>query len=191
MFSLNGVPATEVRAALLPAAREIVDAVVTAVRLQGREVDWFDEGFEWNLRRGLLDAVERWFGDSRPSSDAELHFGLGRAQARAGRSSEELMGVYRIAGQTAWRSATEIGAPKSVPAEDLYLLGETGFAYVDELSAHVAAGVAEEQAHRSGVWHLRRNGLVRLLPLEPPTARDVLRAAARVAGVELGEAVAF
>ena len=57
------------------------------------------EALERNLRLGLTDAVDRWFEPSRASPAPDLHFALGRAQARSGRGLDELMGFYRIAGQ--------------------------------------------------------------------------------------------
>ena len=126
-----------------------------------------------------------------PSADTGLHFELGRAQARAARSLDELMGFYRIAGQTAWRRLTEVGAAEGIEPEFLYRLAETGFGYVEELSTQAAAGYAEEHSHRSGATHSRRSELLRMLLREPKPDRDVLEHAARAAGVELSSTLAF
>ncbi len=168
----------------------IVEAAITAIRDQapgGHSA----EALEKNLRVGLTEAVDRWFSVATPSADTGLHFELGRAQARAARSLDELMGFYRIAGQTAWRRLTEVGAAQGIEPEFLYRLAETGFGYVEELSTQAAAGYAEEHSHRSGATHSRRSELLRLLLREPKLDRDALEPAARAAGVELSSALAF
>lgn len=168
----------------------IVEAAITAIRDQARG-GHSAEALERNLRIGLTEAVDRWFSVATPSADTSLHFELGRAQARAARSLDELMGFYRIAGQTAWRRLTEVGAAQGIEPEFLYRLAETGFGYVDELSTQAAAGYAEEHSHRSGATHSRRSELLRMLLREPKLERDVLEPAARAAGVELSSTVAF
>jgi hypothetical protein len=197
LIPINEIGAVEpelpaaLRAALQPAIPGIVDAAIAAIRTQGVEHGATESGLERNVRVGLTDACDRWFGSVPPTSDTELHYALGRAQARSGRSLDELMRIYRIAGQTAWRSLTEIGAAKGVAPEDLYQLAETGFGYVDELSTQAAAGYAEEQTYRSGASQSRRNELVRLLLREPQADQEVLRTAAETVGVELTSALAF
>ena len=167
-----------------------MEAAITAIRAQapaGRSA----EALENNLRIGLTEAVDRWFSVATPSADTGLHFELGRAQARAALSLDELMGFYRIAGQTAWRRLTEVGAAEGIEPEFLYRLAETGFGYVEELSTQAAAGYAEEHSHRSGATHSRRSELLRMLLREPKPDRDVLEHAARAAGVELSSTLAF
>lgn len=180
----------ELREALLPAVSTIVDAAVSAIRSHGPPLGRSEQGLERNLRVGLTDAVDRWFGSTPVSGGGELHFALGRAQARAGRSLDELMRIYTIAGQTAWRRLTEVGTAQGIPPEDLYLLAETGFGYVEELSTQAAAGFAEEQSHRSGASHTRRSELVRLLLSEPQPEPGVLLAQARAVGIELSATLA-
>lgn len=89
-----------------------------------------------------------------------------------------------------WRRLTEVAVAEGVGPEDLYLLAETGFGCVDELSSQAAAGFADEQSHRSGASHFRRGELLRLLLRDPAPEIDVLRDAARAAGTELSATVA-
>ena len=179
------------RAALTPAVPLIVEAAIAAIGSQAQGSGHAADALERNLRIGLTDAVDRWFATTNPSADTDLHFELGRAQARAARSLDELMGFYRIAGQTAWRRLTQVGAAQGIEPRYLYRLAETGFGYVEELSTQAAAGYADEQSHRSGATHSRRNELLRLLLREPKLDRDVLEVAARAAGIELGSMLAF
>lgn len=183
----------ELRAALLPAVPTIVEAAIAAIRSRGPALGRSEEALERNLRLGLTDAVDRWFDGAPAASEMELdlHFALGRAQARAGRSLDELMGFYRIAAQTMWRRLTDLGAERGIAPSDLYRLAETGFGCVDEISTHAAAGFADEQSHRSGTSHSRRSELVRLLLKQPQPHEDVLRAAAHAVGLELGATLAL
>jgi hypothetical protein len=102
-------PPAELRAALMPAVPMIVDAAIAAIRGHDPELDHSQDALERNLRRGLTDAVDRWFETASPDAGSDLHFALGRAQARAGRSLDELMSFYRIAAQTMWRRLAEVG----------------------------------------------------------------------------------
>jgi hypothetical protein len=168
----------------MPAVPLIVEAAIAAIRSRGADPGPSEHALERNLRLGLTDAVDRWF-ETAPSTDGELHFALGRSQARAGRSLDELMSFYRIAGQTMWRRLTEVGAAAGIGPRHLYRLAETGFGCVDELSTQAAAGFAEEQSHRTGASQSRRSELVRLLLHEPAPALEVLEAAAHAVGIEL------
>ena len=175
----------------MPGVPAIVEAAIAEIRSRDAAPAHSQEALERNLRLGLTDAVDRWFEPGRPNAAPDLHFALGRAQARAGRSLDELMGFYRIAGQAMWRRIAELGAQLGARPEDLYRMAETGFGCVDEISTHAARGFSEEQSHRSGASHSRRSEFVRLLLREPQPAGDVLAAAAATAAVQLSETVAL
>jgi PucR C-terminal helix-turn-helix domain len=186
----DALPA-ELRAALVPAIPTIVDAVITAIRGEARRGGPPGSALERNLRLGLTQAVERWFAAASPSADTDLHFGLGRAHARAGRSLDELMGFYRVAALTAWLRTSEVGAAEGIEPEYLYRLAGAGFSYVDELSTQAAAGFAEEHSLRSGATQSRRAELLRLLLRTPQPDRASLDAAAEAAGARLSPTLAF
>ncbi|HEX9482019.1 MAG TPA: helix-turn-helix domain-containing protein [Solirubrobacteraceae bacterium] len=183
-------PPAELRAALTPGIPAIVEEAIAEIRRQGAGSGFSRSALERNLRLGLTDAVDRWFEPSR-TAPADLHFALGRAQARAGRSLDELMGFYRLAAQTMWRRVAELGSDQGARPEDLYRLAETGFGCVDEISTQAAAGFSEEHSHRSGASHSRRSEFVRLLLRDPQPPVDVLEAAARTASVSLAPRVAM
>jgi hypothetical protein len=181
----TGPPPPELRAALMPAVPVIVDAAIAAIGVREPSLRTSERALEHNLRRGLTDAVDRWFDGPREATAGDLHFGLGRAQARAGRSLEELMGFYRLAAQTMWRRLTEVGAEHGIAPEHLYRLAETGFGTVEQISTQAAEGFTEEQAHRSIASRSRRGELVRLVLSEPQPDAGALAAAATEVGVEL------
>ncbi|MHB8531674.1 MAG: hypothetical protein ACYDC2_03030, partial [Solirubrobacteraceae bacterium] len=178
------------QAALIPSVPAIVQAGITAIRERDPRQALADSPLERNLRRGLTHAANRWFGLREGESETELHFALGRAQARAGRSLEELMGFYRTAAQTMWRATSALGEESGARPENLYRLAESGYECVEEVSTQAAAGFAAEQSHRSGAAQTRRSEFVRLLLRVPQPAPETLRAAARTAGVELAPTVA-
>jgi PucR C-terminal helix-turn-helix domain len=187
-----GTVDAELRAALLPTVPVIVDAAIAAIRGLPGAADISDEALERNLRIGLTDAVDRWFAPADFSPQVpDLHFALGRAQARSGRSLDELMGFYRIAGQTMWRRLTELGTSNGASPDDLYRLAESGFGTVDELSTQAAAGFADEQSQRLGAAHSLRSEFVRLLLRDPQPAPGVLLAAAGRAHIELSSTLAL
>jgi len=190
-YAAEKAPPPELRAALMPGVPAIVEAAIAEIRTLGGGGASSQAALERNLRLGLIEAVDRWFEPGRPSGAPDLHFALGRAQARAGRSLDELMGFYRIAGQAMWRRIAELGASVGARPEDLYRLAETGFGCVDEVSTQAAAGFSEEQSHRSGAAHSRRSEFVRLLLREPQPPAGVLEAAAETAGVELSATLAL
>jgi hypothetical protein len=185
-----GGGAPELRAVLEPAVPTIVEAAIAAISDRERAPAPARRALERNLRRGLTDAVDRWFDPGRAEPHSDLHYMLGRAQARAGRSLDELMSFYRIAGQTMWRRLTELAEDGGAEPQDVYRLAETGFGCVDELSTQAAAGFADEQSHRSGAAHSRRSELMRLLLDQPQPPRAQLDAAARASGLELSATLA-
>jgi hypothetical protein len=126
-------PPAELRAVLMPAIPVAVEAAVAAIRKRGPYADLSEDALDRNLRTGLTDAVERWFDTPAAGERGDLHFALGRAHARAGRSLDELMGFYRVAALTMWRRLADIGAAGGVEPKQLYRLAETGFGCVDEL----------------------------------------------------------
>jgi DNA-binding PucR family transcriptional regulator len=182
-------PPHELRAALLPVVPTIVDAALAAIRDEGH-ASGAESALERNLRLGLTDAVDRWFEAGAAPVDGDLHFALGRAQARAGRSLDELMGFYRTAAQTMWRRLTEVGSARGLPPSELYRLADTGFGCVEQISTQAAAGFAEEQSHRFDASRSRRSELVRLLLKEPQPPAESLEAAAHAIGIELSPTLA-
>jgi hypothetical protein len=181
----------ELRAVLAPAVPRAIDAALRVIRDRAPRFDAVDDALDRNLRLGLADAVERWFDAPARASADELHVALGRAQARAGRSLDELMGFYRTAALTMWRYFAEAGAAAGAEPTQLFALAEAGFECVDELSTHAAAGYADEQSHRSGAAHSRRAELVRLLLRHPQPAPEMLQDAARAVGIALTPTLAL
>ncbi len=90
----------------------------------------------------------------------------------------------------AWRRQAAAGEAAGLEPQTLYLLAESIFAYIDEISAESVEGYALEQAAAAGETQRRRRALARLLVQDPPADPEAVRAAAEEAGWALPDAVA-
>src|SRR5680860_151507 len=89
----------------------------------------------------------------------EAAYGLGRGEARSGRTMDALLSAYRVGARVAWREMSAIAVESGLPAATLAQFAELVFAYIDELSAASVAGHADELATTGRV---RRRYLERL-----------------------------
>jgi hypothetical protein len=173
----------------------VVDEVIAAIRAQVPAYALPMEGaFGDAVRRGVagalgdfLDMIE---APGSGTESRELYFDLGRAEARIGRGLDSLLAAYRIGARIAWRRAADAGADAGLEPQTLYLLAESIFAYIDELSAQSAQGFAEERMAMAGASEARRRALVRLLVQRPPADAAAVDAAAAEASWELPESLA-
>lgn len=103
--------------------------------------------------------------DTSPAQDPALEgaYALGRAEARAGRSSETLLGAYRSGARTVWRRWSTVAVAHQLPGEQLAVFAELIFAYMDRLSASAVAGHAEELAQTGLARQHARASLARAL----------------------------
>jgi PucR C-terminal helix-turn-helix domain len=177
----------------LPAvAEEIIGAISAgvpeyALPLEGR----FGEG----LRTGVERALQRFLdlsGRDDPGRDPvrQIYVDLGRGELRAGRPLDALLSAYRLGARVAWRRLAAAGERGGLEPRTLYLLAESIFAYIDELSGESVEGYAMEQAAIAGAQQRRRRELAALLVQEPPADPAVVEAAALATGWPLPVLVA-
>jgi hypothetical protein len=122
-------------------------------------------------------------------SGRQIYIDLGRGERRAGRSLDALQAAYRLGARIAWRRIGEVAIEADVDPQQVSLLAEAIFAYIDELSAESVEGYAREQAAAAGERQGRREQLVRvLLPASAP--REEIEQAAVAAGWKLPRALA-
>src|SRR5215218_6872879 len=76
----------------------------------------------------------------------EVYVNLGRGEWRAGRSLDALLAAYRVGARVAWRRLVAAGERAGLEPRTLYVLAESIFAYIDELSGDSIEGYAREQA---------------------------------------------
>ncbi|HZV74727.1 MAG TPA: helix-turn-helix domain-containing protein [Conexibacter sp.] len=172
-------------AAMRPQLPDLAREIIAAIRV---EVPAYARPLEGPFGRGLVVGVEealRQFldgieaGGQMPRS--RVYVDLGRGEVRAGRSLDVLLAAYRVGARVAWRRFSAGGVAAGLEPTTLYLLAESIFAYIDELSAKSAEGYALEQSAAAGERRAQRQRLARLLLRDPPAdpldVEEVARAA--------------
>ena len=142
------------RAHLPAVSRRAVDAIIVGVpsyanALSGKMGENIDNAVRLALS-GFLDLASQPRGGdpATPLSPVvEAAYGLGRGEARSGRSMEALLAAYRVGARVSWREMSRAAVAGGIPAPALAQFAELVFAYIDELSAASMAGHATELAH--------------------------------------------
>lgn len=170
--------------ALRPAVPKLTGRVIKAVQ---EAVPAYEGELDANVRRGVRQALEGFVelvegGDRAQLPGRQVYVSFGRAEARRGRSVEILLAAYRAGAQAAWRGFAEAGDRAGLAPRDLYTLAEALFAYIDQLSAASAEGVAQEQTATAREAHERRGRLLGLLLYEPHPDPALLQQAVEAAG---------
>ncbi|WP_253272619.1 PucR family transcriptional regulator [Arsenicicoccus sp. oral taxon 190] len=178
----------EVAALLRPHVEEMVTEIITMVPRDVPEYARPMEGrFGEGLQHGVAVALNRFLdlpGSAYPALTLEsrrVYAGLGRGEYRSGRQLGALLAAYRSGARVTFRCASRIAVDADVPAEVLVPLGESIFAYIDELSAASVQGYADEQNEQVGELERRRTELAGLL-LRGRAEPTGLQAAAAAAG---------
>ena len=169
----------------LPAlADEIIAAIRSEVTAYSRPLTGeFGRGVRIGVERALTRFLELVEDPSRQSPRTRrVYVELGRGEYREGRSLDALLAAYRVGARVAWRRVAETGSAAGIPQATLFDLGESIFAYIDELSSASAEGYALEQSAAAGERERRTRELVTALLAEPPVSEQALRAAAAAAG---------
>lgn len=171
---------------------EIIDAIREGVPPYAQPLEGaFGTGVRVGVEQALtefVDLVETPDRDRSPGR--EVYVGLGRGEARAGRTMEALLAAYRIGARVAWRRVAEVARAAGLGEEVLARLAESIFAYIDELSGLSAEGHAQEQAAAAGEAQRRRRRLVTVMIQSPPPAEAAVEDAAREAGWQLPRSLA-
>jgi hypothetical protein len=172
----------------LPAVAEEIIAAISAgvpeyaLPLEGR----FGEGLRMGVERALqrfLDLIGE--AESGPEPARQVYVDLGRGELRSGRPLDALLAAYRLGARVAWRRLAAAGEREGLESRTLYLLAESIFAYIDELSGESIEGYAMEQAAVAGAQQRRRRELAALLVQDPPADPAAVEAAALDAGWRL------
>jgi hypothetical protein len=177
----------EVSTILRPVVRDIVEAIIEGIP---RDVPVYAmpmEGrFGQGVRRGVTIALNRFLdlpGTRLPalSEDGKwVYETLGRGEVRSGRSLESLLAAYRYGARVTFRAISRTIDVSQLPPDALLALGESLFAYIDELSAASAQGYAQEQSERAGEQLRLRGELLEMLLRGDSSDGGVARLAAAV-----------
>ncbi|MEK6230107.1 MAG: helix-turn-helix domain-containing protein, partial [Actinomycetota bacterium] len=177
-----------VAAALRPELPGLADEIIAAISESVPEYARDLEGpFGQALRVGVAEALRQFVemvehpGTGRgPGRD--VYVALGRGEVRAGRGLDALLAAYRLGARVAWRRLADAGEAAGLEPRTLYLLAESIFAYIDEISGESIEGYASEQAASAGERQRRRRRLAALLIQEPPADPAAVEAEAAAAG---------
>jgi hypothetical protein len=192
MAKLSPSAADALRATLPDLADDIIAAIAAEVAdYKGAMSGRFAQGVRFGVQVALRRFVDMLEGElSEESGPRDTYLRLGAGEYRAGRSLDALLAAYRVGARLAWRHFVDAGTRAGFTPDALYDLGESIFAYIDEISAESAAGFAEAQSEAAGESQRRRRELVRLLVQEPPPTEEAVRTAARTAGWAIPRMVA-
>jgi PucR C-terminal helix-turn-helix domain len=177
----------------LPAATEEILATIA------REVPEYarplEGGFGVAIRTGVSEALRQFVAlirdpDAGREAGRDVYVGLGRGEFREGRTLDALQSAYRVGARVAWRRVSAAARRSGADAEQLGLLAEAIFAYIDELSADSVEGYARAQREQEGERQRRRRELLTLLLRDRPADEAELRAAAQAAGWRLPRSAA-
>jgi hypothetical protein len=164
-------------------AAETLEAIAREVPEYARPL----EGrFGRGIRTGVEEALRQFVALIRDPEGGrgvgrEVYVALGRGELRQGRTLDSLQAAYRVGARVAWRRISAAGRRAALDPEELSLLAEAIFAYIDELSADAVEGYADARAEVEDVRRRRRRELAELLVGEPVAAEADVRAAAKAA----------
>lgn len=177
----------EVAKVLRPVVSDIVEAIIEGIP---RDVPVYAmpmEGrFGQGVRQGVTVALNRFLdlpGTRLPalSEDGKwVYESLGRGEVRSGRSLESLLAAYRYGARVTFRAISRTVDVSQMSPDVLLSLGESLFAYIDELSAASAQGYAQEQSERAGEQLRLRSELLEMILRGDSSDGGVARLAAAV-----------
>jgi hypothetical protein len=201
---MTKTPESELWHALPPALAdaiepELPEATEEILASIGREVPEYarplEGAFGVAIRTGVSEALRQFVALIREpgagrESGRDVYVGLGRAEFREGRTLDSLQSAYRVGARVAWRRVSGAARRAKVDPEQLGLLAEAIFAYIDELSADSVEGYAQAQREQEGERQRRRRDLLALLLRDPPAPDPDIRSAAQAAGWRLARSAA-
>lgn len=106
----------------------------------------------------------------------EAAYGLGRGEARSGRTMDALLAAYRVGARVAWQEWGVAALDAGLPPPSLVTLAALVFAYIDQLSAASVSGHADELATTGRVREQYLERLAVALLTDAPVAELERRA---------------
>jgi hypothetical protein len=172
---------------LRPAVKDVVEEIIAVIPQDVPVYAMPMEGrFGQGVRHGVQVALNRFLDlpETRQPALSEdsrwVYEALGRGEVRSGRSLESLLAAYRSGARVTFRAISRTLDVESLTPEVLLALGESLFAYIDELSAVSAQGYAQEQSERAGEQQRRRGEVVEMLLRGDASEGTVARSAAAI-----------
>ncbi|WP_246256874.1 helix-turn-helix domain-containing protein [Amycolatopsis anabasis] len=183
--------APKLRPGAAEVAHEILREIQRSIPEYARPLEGaFGKVVTEGIGRAVTQFIER-VADPTASheSDANLFRRLGRLETTEGRGVETLQTAYHVGARVAWQRIAEFGQATDLPVSTICLLGETLFAYIEEISALSVEGYAAAKARAAGALERRRRRLLELVLAAPAVPRQALADLAGPANWELPEHV--
>ena len=186
----------ELADAIEPELPEATEEILAAIAREVPEYARPLEGaFGAGIRTGVTEALHQFVAlirdpDAGREAGRDVYVGLGRGELRQGRTLDSLQSAYRVGARVAWRRISAAARRRRVDPDQLAVLAEAIFAYIDELSADSVEGYARAQREQEGERQRRRRELLALLLRDPPADEADVRAAAQAAGWRLPRSAA-
>ena len=163
---------------------EILDSIALEVPEYARPLEG---SFGRGVRTGVGEALRQFVAlvrnpEAGREPGREVYLALGRGELRQGRTLDSLQAAYRVGARVAWRHLSATAREAGLDPEELSLLAEAIFAYIDELSADSVEGYAKAQSELDDVRRRRRLELAAMLTGEPGETEADARPAAQAAG---------
>ncbi|MDO5635209.1 MAG: helix-turn-helix domain-containing protein [Micrococcus sp.] len=175
----------ELPAVLAPVVPALAARLIEAVPQHVPAYAAATEGRYWTaLARGVNTALSRLValpGTDEPAlnpDSARLVAGLGAGEFREGRSMDALLAAYRVGARISFRELSAACIEAGLDLSVMVDLGESIWAYIDELSAVSAQAYAAEQMAQAGLRERRRVELVDALMGGEASRAEVHRLAA-------------
>ena len=134
--------------------RRATEEILTTIAREVPEYARPLEGtFGAGIRTGVTEALRQFVAlirdpDAGREPGRDVYVALGRGELRQGRTLDSLQSAYRIGARVAWRRMSAAARRGGAEPEQLGLLAEAIFAYIDELSADSVEGYARHSASR-------------------------------------------
>jgi PucR C-terminal helix-turn-helix domain len=179
-----------------PELGPITDEILVTIAREVPEYARPLEGsFGRGVRTGVSEALRQFVALIRDPAAGrglgrEVYEGLGRGELRQGRTIDALQSAYRVGARVAWRRIAAAARRAGLESDQLSLLAESIFAYIEEISADSVEGYTAAQAQVEGERRRRRRELGALLLREPPADPADVRAAADAGGWTVPRTVA-
>lgn len=177
----------EISDRLRPLIDEVVAEIISTIPRDVPDYAMPMEGrFGDGVRRGVSVALNRFLdlpGTRLPALSPDsvwVYESLGRGEVRQGRSLSSLLAAYRSGARVTFRLIARIAPLGDFAPTVLVSLGESLFAYIDELSAVSAQGYALEQSERAGETQRLQTELVETILRGGATEGTLERLAAGV-----------
>src|SRR6476660_6429929 len=144
----------EVAAVIEPELPAITEEILATIAREVPEYARPLEGsFGRGIRTGVGEALRQFVALIRDPEGGrgvgrEVYVALGRGELRQGRTLDSLQAAYRVGARVAWRRISSAARRAGLDPEELSLLAEAIFAYIDELSADSVEGYADAHEHR-------------------------------------------